>query len=136
MTDFVLPEGADPIVGLHYRLYAYVCGKACIQAPPHTDPVTFTTVFNERPNKCRFAVAQQIPLVRGKQPPGPTHIVTYGDPTGPFVVWDLFDDELVRGRRAGPSGFLAPPPAWYLGPTESAATMKALALYDKETSDG
>lgn len=135
MTDFVLPEGADPIVGLHYRLYAYVCGKACVQVPPHTDPVTFTTIFNERVGKCRFAVAQRLPLIK-VGPDGPSQTVRYDNPTGPFVVWDLFDDELVRGRRAGPSGFLAPPPAWYLGPTESAATMKALALYDKETSDG
>lgn len=135
MTDFKLPEGADPIVGLHYRLYAYICGKACIRHAPDAAPRTFTTIFNERPNECRFAVVQRIPLIK-VGPDGPSQTVRYDNPTGPFVVWDLFDEELTRGRRTGPGGFMSPPPAWYLGPTESAATMKALALYDKETSDG
>jgi len=129
-----MTEVLDPMVGFHWVLSAYVCGAACIKPSPFTGPVTFSQIMNDRPDKCRFAIAQRVPLRLDKS--WSAGLFMTGDPTGPFVVWDLFDDELVRGKRTGPSGLMSPPPAWFLCDSEDGAIMKAQALYDRETSDG
>ena len=54
--------------------------------------------------------------------------VSPGEPAGPFVVWDLFDEELVRGKRTSPRGWLMPPPPRWLGESEDGMIMKAVAL--------
>lgn len=111
---------------MHWRLCAYVCGKGCTKPSPFGDDTwaTFTQIFNARPDGCRFAIAQRVPMAITAQG------VVYDKPTGPFVVWDLFDDLLVRGKRAGEGGLLAPPPPKWMGEGEDGMIMKAMALYD------
>ena len=114
------------MVGLHYDLRAYILGKAHIQPSPFGEGswATFTQIFQKRPDGCRFAVAQMVPLkVSGSG-------VVSRPPSGPFVVWDMFDDLLVKGKRTGPSGLLMPPPPLWMGETEDGMVMKALMLFD------
>lgn len=120
----------DPIVGMHYRLSCYVCGKGCVKASPFGENswATFTQIFNSRPDGCRYAVAQGLPLrVRLTSPPTADH----GDPDGPFVVWDLLDDLLVKGKRTAPSGLLMPPPPVWMGDSEDGMIMKACHCYEQ-----
>lgn len=122
-----MTDQLDPIVGLHYQLHAYVCGKGCIQPSPFDGAATFTLIFQKRPSGCRFAVAQSYG-VRIKD-----HVaIANKEPTGPFICWDLLDDELVRGRRTGPSGLIMPPPPLWTGPNADGLVMKAMHLFDKE----
>lgn len=118
-----------PMVGLHYRLCAYVCGKGCSKPSPFGDDTwaTFTQIFNSRPDGCRFAIAQ---MVRMRRVPGTDEFASDEQPSGPFVVWDLFDEQLVRGKRADADGLLSPPPPKWMGEGEDGMIMKAMALYD------
>lgn len=116
----------DPIVGMHYKLCAYVCGKGCTKPSPFEGWATFTQIFNSRPDGCRYAVAQRVPLLAQS---GTT--VSHGEPSGPYVVWDLLDDLLVKGKRTAPSGLLMPPPPVWLGDSEDGMIMKAMALYEQ-----
>ena len=125
----------NPLVGLHYQLLAYVCGAACTKPSPFEGWATFTQIFNSRPDGCRFAVARIIPLHRNPNPDPNTPLVSSGEPTGPFVVWDLYDKELVSGKRVGASGSIAPPPALWLSDSSDGLIMKAMALYDRDVDD-
>lgn len=124
-------DAAEPLlVGLHFHLHAYICGNGCVKPSPFEAWATFTQIFQQRPNNCRFAVAQMVPL---KQQFG--H-VGYKGPEGDFLCWDLYDDDLLvtqRARsRARNDGLLgAPVPKWQ-GPSADALVMKAMALYDRE----
>lgn len=128
MTDTPI----DPLVGLHYKLLAYVCGPNCIQPPTLSEPATFTAIMEARPEKCRFAVAQAYRLrtAAGSTKDHPKY-TTDDFPSGPIVVWDLFDDLLVRGKRMAPSGMLMPPPPKWHGNTEDGMVMVAMTNYDK-----
>ena len=118
----------DPIVGMHYKISAYVCGRGCSKPSPFEGWATFTQIFNSRPDGCRYAVAQGLPLrIRETDPPTADH----GAPTGPFVVWDLLDAQLVKGKRTAPSGLLMPPPPTWMGDSEDGMIMKAMALYEQ-----
>lgn len=115
------------LVGIHYQLCAYVCGRACIKPGPFEGWATFTQIVQSRPDNCRYAVARMAPVVKA----GDTY--TVADPTGPFIVWDLHDEELVRGHRTDGAGLIAPPPALWMGDTEDGMVMKAMARYDHDT---
>ena len=110
--------GGTPMVGMHYQLHCYVCGHGCTKPSPFDSWATFTQIFRNRPDGCRFAVARLVPVFE-------TH------PRGPYVAWDLHDDELVRGKRVGPSGLIAPPPALWRSDSVDGLVMKAMALYDR-----
>lgn len=114
------------LVGLHYRLCAYVCGRGCIKPSPFEGWVTFTQILQQRPDGCRFAVAQMVPMVRDED--GTARFT--GVPQGPFVVWDLHDEELVRGKRTGPNGLVMPPPPLWMGESEDGMVMRAVLSYD------
>lgn len=117
-------------MGLHYKLLAYVCGPNCIQPSPTAEPVTFTKVMELRPEACRFAVAQAYRLrtAKGSTVAAPKY-TTDDFPSGPFIVWDLHDDLLVRGKRQAPSGLLMPPPPKWMVPSEAGAAMLAMTHY-------
>lgn len=125
-----LPENTDTFVGMHYVLSAYVM-KGKIEPSPFDGPRTFDAIFTARPEGCRFAVAQAVMLRRNPDPRPSTPLFnTDPAPSGPFVVWDLLDEELVRGRRRSESGLMAPPPALWMHDSEDGMVMKAMALYD------
>jgi len=125
----------DPFVGAHYVLSGYV-RRGSVVPPPEAwgvpaKPQTFTVIMQNRPNDCRFAVAQIVRLRRNPDKRASTPLFLTDDvPSGPFIVWDLLDDQLVRGQRTGPNGLIAPPPPMWLVPTEDGALMKALMFYE------
>lgn len=120
----------DIVVGMHYMLYGYVCGANCINPSPFDKPVTFTQIMTSRPDGCRFAVARRVGLTTAPCPKVSGNLTAvHGEPTGPFVVWDLHDEDLVRGRRTDGAGMMAPPPPWIRGPSEDGVTMKAMMGY-------
>lgn len=130
MTD---TTDVDPFLGMHYVLSGYV-RRGSLVPPPQTWgtpplPQTFTTIMQNRPNDCRFAVAQVVRTRRKVTPQGAL-AVSDSAPSGPFIVWDLLDDQLVRGQRTGPNGLIAPPPPVWLVPGEDGAIMKALMFYE------
>lgn len=65
-----------------YKLYAYICGAACVQTPDVEGTVSFSMVFVKRPSGCRYAVV------------GEWDVVTHSER---IIVWDL-DDALIRGN--------------------------------------
>lgn len=128
----------DVFVGMHYVLAGYIKRgavvpppKAWVKSDGSVTPQSFTIIVHHRPNDCRFAVAQALRLrqVKSSDPNTPLYCHD-GAPSGPFLVWDLFDDQLVRGMRTGPSGIVAPPPPMWMVPNEDGALMKALSFYD------
>lgn len=120
----VAPDQA--YVGLHYKLSCYVCGPACTKPSPFEGWVTFEQIFTKRPDGCRFAVAQGVPLRRNTDPNPNTPLFYHEGPTGDFLVWDLFNDRLTRGVVP-----LRPPVPVWTGSTEDGLIMKAMALYGK-----
>lgn len=124
------PETIDPFIGLHYRLCGYVARDRIVE-PPFDKPVTFTQIMNERPQDCRFAVAQAVKLRRNPDRRASTPLFLTDDaPSGPCVVWDLFDDQLVRGQRTDPNGLIMPPPPLWMNDSEDGMLMKALTFYE------
>jgi hypothetical protein len=57
--------------------------------------------------------------------------ITDTEPSGSFVVWDLHDEDLVRGRRTGQGGLIMPPRPVIIGETEDGTVMKAMMLFDR-----
>lgn len=110
-------------------MLAYV-GASEVKSAPIEGWATFAVINELRPKGFRFAVVRRIPLYRGDPSPSKP-LVEHGEPTGPFVVWDLDDLELKRGQRNGPDGLPNPPPPLYMGETEDGMVMKALSLYDR-----
>lgn len=105
--------------GLHYKLECYICGPSCIQPSPFEGWVTFPRIFQQRPDGCRFAVAQLVPVFEDR-------------PEGDYLVWDLLTEELTMGRGLYAHGYLrAPAPLWQ-SPSLDGLIMKAMALYDRE----
>ena len=130
-SDVISAELTGDPIGWHYKLGAYICGKGCIRPSHFTELVSFTRIFQERPGKCRYAVAQLAPLYPEHSSDPNTPIFRAGDPAGPWVVWDLLDEQLVAGKRNGPAGYVMPPPPLWMGDTEDGMVMKAMALYDQ-----
>lgn len=122
----------DPFVGMHYQLSGYVRRGGIVSPPAElAQPVTFTRIMQLRPNDCRFAIAQIVRLRRNPDKRASTPLYLTDDaPSGPFVVWDLLDDQLTRGQRTGPSGIMSPPPPLWMAESEDGMLMKALAFYD------
>lgn len=128
----------DPFVGMHYALSGYV-KRGGIVPPPAAwvkpdgvvIPQSFTVIMQNRPNDCRFAIAQIVRLVREASKNPNTPLFRSEDhPSGPYVVWDLLDDQLTRGQRTGPGGVMSPPPPMWMAESEDGMLMKALAFYD------
>lgn len=128
----------DPFVGLHYVLSGYVKRggivppkSAWIKPDGTVTPQSFTIIMQSRPNDCRFAIAQIVRLVREPSKDPNTPLFRHEDaPSGPFVVWDLLDDQLTRGQRTGPGGVLSPPPPLWMHESEGGMLAKALHFYD------
>lgn len=128
----------DPFLGMHYVLSGYVKRGGIV--PPSTAwrrpdgtilPQSFTIIMQRRPNDCRFAVAQAVMLRRNPDKRADTPLYLTDDhPSGPFIVWDLLDDQLTRGQRTGPKGVLSPPPPLWMADSEDGMLLKALAFYD------
>ncbi len=121
----------DPIMGLHYQLVAYICGAASIVPAPFDGSATFTTIMQQRPDGCRYAIARQYALRAVKQPDGMVKAVADTEPSGSYVVWDLHDEDLVRGRRTGQGGLISPPAPVLIGETEDGTVMKTMMLFDR-----
>lgn len=128
----------DPFVGMHYVLSAYIKRGSIVKPKPvwimpdgSVLPQSFTIIMQNRPADCRFAVARLVRLrhAKGSTKENPKYC-SDDHPSGPYIVWDLLDDQLTRGQRTGPGGVLSPPPPMWLVPNEDGACMKALAFYD------
>ncbi len=123
LTDVAASYNPKP--GLHYVLSCYVCGRACIKPSPFDGWVTFERIFQQRPDKCRFAIARQLELT---QPTAGNGGLVYERSTV-WVCWDLLDDSLIdRASRA--VLLLHPPEPKWTSPVEEALVMRAMALYD------
>lgn len=109
-----------PLAGIHYHLEGYVCGAGCVKPSPFEGWVTFTLIFQQRPNACRFAIAKLVP------------VYSY-EPQGPWLCWDLYADALTREINTHKPGGLIPPP-WpkWQADSADALIMKAIALYERE----
>lgn len=114
------PPASDTLAGIHYKLEGYICGAGCVKPSPFEGWATFTLIFQQRPNNCRFAVARLVPVFEY-------------EPRGPWLCWDLFDDVLTMGQNTQQLGGLITPP-WpkWQGASADALIMKAMALYDRE----
>lgn len=113
--------------GLHYELQAYICGRACIKPSPFEGWATFAQIFNHRPDGCRFAVVRRVPLRNHQGKVFSSHRAEE-----PFMVWDLYHDDVVtHHRHTTASVLLRPPPALWTGRTADGLIMKAMMLYDK-----
>lgn len=119
------PHQDDPFVGMHYRVCGYVARDRIVPSP-FDGFVTFTRIVQERPTDCRFAVAQIVRIHRT----GADTFTSDDHSSGPCVVWDLFDDQLVRGQRSGPTGMISPPPPLWMADSEDGMLMKALAFFE------
>lgn len=124
---------ADPVVGLHYVLSGYVSRNGILPSAfvPPDKPVTFNAIYKEKPRECRFAIAR---IVRLRKVPGkwgaPDTYESDDQASGPYVVWDLNDEQLVRGQRQAPSGLHMPPPPLWMAPSEDGMLLKAMAFFD------
>lgn len=120
----------DPIVGLHYKLSCYVCGHACITPSPFEGWATFQQIFTSRPDGCRFAIVRKVPVLHKAG----NIVVSSDEPMGDWLVWDLLDTGLIdRINRGVANAARRPPLPMWQGDTEQGMTMKAMALYGKET---
>lgn len=112
--DLLTTEDALALIGIHYQLHCYVCGRACTKPSPFDGWATFTQIMQQRPDGCRFAVARIVPVFGTK-------------PQGPYLVWDLFLPRAVHNN-----GWInAPKPLWRSASVDG-LVMKAMALYDRE----
>jgi hypothetical protein len=124
MSDTVIgTSNQRPISGVHYHLHSYICGSGCVKPSPFEGWAPFETIFQQRPNLCRFAVARCVP-------------VSGSEPQGPWLCWDLYADTLMRGQLMNGLKYrtflLQPPPPKWQGATADGLIMKAMALYDRD----
>lgn len=119
------------MVVVHYLLHGYVCGGSCFQPSPFEGWASFTQIFQRRPDQCRYAIAQAVPLKQvDAEADGWKRVVTTG-PEGDWLCWDLFDDSLVLGAPLRNRGLIAAPRPLWRAPNPDALVMKAMALYDR-----
>lgn len=114
-------------VAMHFELQAYICGAACIKPSPFEGWATFAQIFNARPDGCRYAVARRVPLRNheGK-------VFTSHRAEGPYIVWDLYHDDVVVHQAHRADVLLRPPPVKWSGYSRDGMIMKAMALYDRD----
>ena len=122
-------RGAD--VGFHYLLHGYVCGGGCFKPSPFDGWATFTQLFQRRPDGCRYAIAQPVPIRVNPDKSPNTPLVLHNEPLETWWCWDMHDETLVRGSPLHARGLLSPPPALWSAPNPDALVMKAFALYDR-----
>lgn len=119
--------------GLRYKLECYICGPSCIQPSPFEGWATFSQIFQRRPDGCRFAIAQAVPLYREPSSDPSTPLIRTGSqPVGDYLCWDLLTDDLVLGRNMLQRGWLGTPVPLWQSPSLDGLIMKAMALYDRE----
>lgn len=99
-----------------YRLHAYVCDHGCAHASQLTGWAKFEMIFQQRPDGCRYAIAETSP--------------------GRFEVWDLYDDAIDRqlmyqSMLTNSAIGLAPPDALWTGSQPDALVVKTVALYGR-----
>ncbi len=117
-------------VASHYQLCCYVCGPGCTKPSPFEGWATFEQIVINRPNNCRFAVGRRVPfnlVMEVPDSPTLTMKVSVAQPTGEFLVWDLFS---IPSPPANRRTLLQPPEPVWTGPNEESMTMKAMMLYD------
>ncbi len=124
-------EGEPAAVGLHYLLHGYVCGGGCFKPSTFEGWATFTQIFNARPDGCRYAIAQLVPIRVNPDSDPNTPLVLHDQPLERFACFDLYDERLVRGTPLRNRGLMpAPEPRW-TAHSADALVMKAMALYDR-----
>lgn len=116
----------DPQPGLHYHLHAFVGPHSEVRLSPWQGWATFATIFSNRPDRFRFAVARQLVLVQ-EDPANNALVHKLADE---WLCWDLLTDDLVRGRHLTNKGIIGAPAALWTAPTADALVMKAIALFD------
>lgn len=52
----MITEARDRGRGTQFKLLAYVCGSSCVVYPDNIGTVTYTRIFLQRPNNCRYAI--------------------------------------------------------------------------------
>ena len=114
------------MAAVHYLLHGYVCAGGCFTPSPFEGWVTFTLIFQRRPDGCRYAIAQEVPLVQED----PMSVVC-GQPEPEWICWDLQSDALVFGTPSRQRGLLPPPPVLWRSTSVDGLVMKATALYDR-----
>lgn len=92
-----------------YKLHAYVCGNACLRRIDNMGTVTFTKIFTERPDGCRYAVVSH------------WNVVDHADEV---LVWDLYET-----REKLRTGRLIEPEPVYRGDCVDAAVMATFMTY-------
>jgi hypothetical protein len=117
-------------VGFHYLLACYICGPACVRSSPFGEGwTTFAQIFQSRPDGCRYAIAQMVPLkVSGDLT---TTVRSAKQPEGAYIVWDLLDDTLTNGKALREKGYLPTPEPLWQHESLDGMIMKAMALYDQ-----
>lgn len=117
----------DPQPGLHFHLHGYIGPHGEVRLSQWQGWATFATIFSNRPDRFRYAVARQLVLVQ-EDPASNTLVNKLADE---WVCWDLLTDDLVRGRHLTNKGIIgAPIPLWH-AETADALVMKAIHLYDR-----
>lgn len=90
----------------------------------------FSTIFQRRPDKFRFAIVRPVPLKRVRIS-AQRDVVEPGDePEGDYLVWDFFDDAIVNGHRLRQQGLLPTPTPLWASEHLDGLVMKCVALYD------
>lgn len=119
------------LIGYHYQLAGYVCGAACYRPETGISIMTFISIWNNRPDTCRFAIVRTVPLLRNIDPSPSTAVFNVGEPAGDWLCWDLLDDKLIETMRRRPEGLgCVPDPIWQ-APSKDGLIMKAMALYGR-----
>lgn len=122
----------DPQVGLHFHLECFICGPADVRPSPFEGWATVSTIFQRRPDGCRYAVARIVPI-KHIRVSAQRDVVEAGDaPAGDFLCWDFFDDVFTKGSPLRNRGLLpAPTPKWQ-SPHLDGLIMKVMALYGRD----
>lgn len=118
--------GTDALVGMHWAVHSFVVNSSRIDPDPFKKPVTFTELFQSRPDKARFVVVQRYALVRAPIAADPDRTIHHL--AGPFVLWDLYEKELVRGQRTASTGLIMPPPPLKTGDSADGLAMWAMQV--------
>lgn len=121
----------DPPVAYHYRLACYVGPHGNVRESPLEGWATFADIFNRRPDQFRYAIAQGVPLVLTTISCTRDVVTAADEPAGAFICWDLYTDDLARGRGLTRRGFMHTPAPLWTSDSLDGLVMKAIALYDQ-----
>jgi hypothetical protein len=95
----------------HFKLYAYVCGTACVEKPDVDGTVTFLMVFMKRPQHCRYAVV------------GEWDVATHSER---ILVFDMFEAK-IRGAAT----LITPEPKAVFDDVDQ-AIMATMLMYEQD----